>query len=70
MHPGPQDRFIARKIEVRPWYRWFAWRPIKIEGRRVWFKTIYRRQIVSYVDMDDWVYYEYGTLFHILKQSQ
>ena len=53
-----------------PWEKWFAWYPVKIAGRRVWLKTIYRRNILSYVDMDDWIRYEYGTLFDVLKQSQ
>ena len=58
---------VARKIEVMPWQQWFAWRPVKIHGRRVWLKTVYRRCINTYVDYDDWSRYEYGTLFDVLK---
>ena len=57
-----------RKIEVEPWTKWFAWHPIKIHGRRVWLKTVYRRKVISYVDMDDWARYEYGTVFDVLTQ--
>ena len=68
--PGPHDTFIARKIQVMPWHIWFAWRPVTtISDERIWLKKIYRRQIVCYVDMDDWAHYEYGTIFDILKNE-
>jgi Fe-S cluster biosynthesis and repair protein YggX len=70
MHPGPHDTFVFRKIVKGAWNKWFAWRPVKIHGNRVWFKTVYRRQVITYVDMDDWARYEYGTVFDILKHSQ
>jgi len=60
---------VARKIEIESWHIWFAWKPVTtINGERVWLKKIYRRQIVSYVDMDDWMHYEYGNIFDIIKQ--
>jgi hypothetical protein len=60
---------VYRRIEVMPWRIWFAWRPVRtVGGERVWFKKIYRRQIVSYVDMDDWFHYEYANIFDILKK--
>ena len=58
---------IARKIEISSWAKWFAWRPVKINGKRVWLKQIFRRRITTYVDMDDWAHYEYGTIFDILR---
>jgi len=70
MHPGPSDTFVFRKIEVLLWAKWFAWRPVKIHNKRVWLKTVYRREINTYVDMEDWARYEYGTLFDVLKHSQ
>ena len=57
---------IARKIDVSPWRKWFAWRPVNVHGNRVWLKTVYRRKINTYVDMDDWARYEYGTIFDVL----
>lgn len=30
---------------VSAWRRWFAWRPVKIDGRRVWLRTIERRRV-------------------------
>ena len=59
--------FVARKIVKAPWKQWFAWYPVKVHGKHVWLKTVYRRWINTYVDMDDWTRYEYGTVFDILK---
>lgn len=59
---------VPRKIQVGPWQEWFAWRPVKVHGERVWFKTILRRCINTYVDHDDWERYEYGNIFDALKE--
>ena len=67
MHPGPRDTFVARKIETMPWQKWFAWYPVRVHDKRIWFKTVYRRCINTYVDHDNWSRYEYGTLFDVLK---
>ena len=64
---GVQAGPVARKIEKSPWQQWFAWRPVKINNRRVWGKTIYRRCINTYVDQDNWKRYEYGTAFDVIK---
>ena len=66
---GAQNSLYARKIEVLPWTKWFAWRPVTVYGKRVWLKTVYRRCINTYVDMDDWNRYEYGTIFDVLKSK-
>ncbi len=60
---------VARKIEMTPWQKWFAWRPVTIKGRRIWLKSVYRRRINTYVDHDDWARYEYGDMFDILKDE-
>ena len=57
---------VYRKVVRLPWERWFAWRPVKIHGRRVWLKTVYRRCINTFWH-DDWKRYEYGTLFDVIK---
>jgi hypothetical protein len=62
-HPG----MVYRKVIRLPWEKWFAWRPVKIHGRYVWFRTVYRRNVVCYVDIDDWNQVEYATLFDIIK---
>lgn len=55
-----------RKRTVSLWKKWFAWHPVKVHGQRTWFKTVYRRKINTYVDMDNWARYEYGTIFDVL----
>ena len=59
---------VYRKVIKLPWHKWFAWYPVKVQGKRTWLRTVYRRSIISYVDMDDWTKYEYGTIFDILKE--
>ena len=61
---------VARKIEKGAWQKWFAWHPVKIHGRRIWLKTVYRRCVNTYVDFDDWSRYEYGTVFDLLKETE
>lgn len=58
---------VYRKVIKLPWKKWFAWYPVKVHGKRVWLDIIYRRSIISYVDMDDWTHYEYGTLFDVIS---
>jgi hypothetical protein len=58
--------FIARKMTVSPWQEFYAWRPVKVHGKWVWLETVYRRCINTYVDMDNWKRYEYGTIFDVL----
>jgi hypothetical protein len=67
---GPHDTFVARKVVVGAWRPWFAWRPVTIHGKRVWLERIFRRSINTYVDMDDWTRYEYGTLFDVIKGDE
>ena len=64
---GSQNLLYARKIEVLPWLKWFAWYPVKVHDKRVWLKYVYRRRILTYVDIDHWTRYEYGNIFDILK---
>lgn len=60
---------VARKTIYGDWEKWFAWKPVKIRGGKVWLRTIYRRCITSYVDVDMMQHYEYGTLFDVIKES-
>lgn len=55
-----------RKQTKSPWEKWFAWYPVKVGNSRVWLKVVYRRQLNTYVDYDDWAYYEYGNIFDVL----
>lgn len=62
----PRWQDIARKVTIGHWHKWFAWYPVKIHNERVWLKTVYRRKVTRYVDMDSWSIYEYGTVFDLL----
>lgn len=67
--PAPRSLnggFVARRIVYMPWKKWFAWYPVIVHEKRTWLKTVYRRKINTYVDMDDWARYEYGTIFDVL----
>ena len=59
---------VYRKIEIMPWEKWFAWYPVKVNSNYTWLKTVYRRCINAYADMDDWTRYEYGTLFDVIAK--
>ena len=53
------------------WEQWFAWHPVKIKGRIVWCKTIYRRRVRRYGgDTEQWSIWEYSTLFDILQDTK
>ena len=58
--------YLARKLTAGPWEKWFAWYPVKVHGQRTWMKIVYRRKIKTYVDMEYWTHYQYGTLFDLL----
>lgn len=51
------------------WSRWFAWHPVKIDNKRVWLSTVYRKILNTYTDYDDWGRYKYGTIFDVLKDG-
>lgn len=69
-NPAPKyptwNDYVARKIVKSPWEQWFAWYPVKVHNERVWLKTVYRRKINEYVDMESWSRYQYGTIFDVL----
>lgn len=59
---------VYQKVIKLSWEKWFAWYPVKVHNNRVWLKTVYRRSIISYVDMDDWKRYKYGTIFDVIAE--
>lgn len=58
------------QIESNEWKKWFAWRPVKIKNKRIWLKTVYRRETTLMV-VPVWCFprYEYGTLFNVLSEQ-
>ena len=59
---------VYQKVIKLSWEKWFAWYPVKVHNNRVWLKTVYRRSIISYVDMDDWKRYKYGTRLDVIAE--
>jgi hypothetical protein len=69
---GKQWRVIGESSNMKstkPWKKWFAWRPVKVKGHWVWWKTVYRYKTNTYVNYDDWANYEYGDIFDVLKNE-
>ncbi len=48
----------SRKDKLMVWHKWFAWRPIKINGTTVWLETVYRKGTWrnDYVPHMEWEY--------------
>jgi hypothetical protein len=65
---GPRN--IARRITKGNWKPYFAWRPVEVNGKRVWFKKVFRRKIeVCYDINEEFYHYEYGNIFDVIKDS-
>lgn len=41
---SPQFQKPRKNDEVKPWKSWFAWHPVKINGKWHWLKTIFRQE--------------------------
>lgn len=53
------------------WRKWFAWRPVVIDGHRVWLEWVYKRTKIYYGGMGDTLYEpEYGDTMSILKKQK
>lgn len=53
------------------WKSWFAWHPVKVKGKWVWFKKVYRKynwaKSSSFPFGDE---YDYGDIFDVLSHGQ
>jgi hypothetical protein len=38
-----QRNYLDEIGALEQWRRWFAWHPVKIDGKRYWLKTIERK---------------------------
>ena len=52
-----------------PWEKWFAWYPVKVRGRHVWLKSVYRRSVYLRFDIVESRRVEYGTVFDVMKNE-
>lgn len=50
------------------WYKWFAWHPVNVKGKKVWLRYIYRTKRLRVLGIQNvrqvWVY---GDIFDVLK---
>lgn len=60
----------ATEVIRKPWEQWFAWRPVRVNGKLKWMQRVFRREIPkTYANYDDWTRYEYGTVFDAIRDS-
>ncbi len=66
-----EEAFVQQgPVEREPWKEWFAWRPVKVNGKTKWMQKVFRREIPkTYANYDDWTRYEYGTVFDAIRDS-
>lgn len=58
----------GRTGTVSDWHKWFAWRPVRtVDNKRVWLKTVYKREFSSHSFAGSRYWTEYKTLFDLLK---
>ena len=68
---GTDWTVVGETIPKRePWNKWYAWYPVKVNGKYKWFKEVYRREITVYSDQkNEPPKYEYGTIFDAIKDA-
>lgn len=55
-----EKRLKAREVELMEWRRWYAWRPVFVEGVLVWLEWLERRSIIEYTGtIEGWPTSEY-----------
>ena len=56
---------------VKPWHRWWAWRPVTtVGGERVWLKWCHRRIIRGKYTWPSNTRTEYGTMFDLIRSTE
>jgi hypothetical protein len=63
------ETFREKCQRLEKWRPWFAWRPVVIDGQRVWLEWIYRRTRV-YSGIDVLYETEYADTMSILKKQK
>ena len=66
-----EEAFDSQMEETRkPWEQWFAWRPVRVNGKLKWMQKVFRRELPkTYANYDDWTRYEYGTVFDAIRDA-
>lgn len=60
----------SRCVVISPWNKWFAWYPVKLNDKRVWLKTVYRRDFSRHTMAGSKYWTEYKSLFDILTDDE
>lgn len=55
--------------EPEPWTKWFAWYPVRINNKRQWMKTVYRRHKLKFGDQRLISEWEYTDIFGVIKDA-
>jgi hypothetical protein len=65
------ETFDERKKRLETWRPWFAWRPVVIDGHRVWLEWVYKRTKIYHGGMGDYFSeVEFTDAMSILKKEQ
>lgn len=69
MEKKMEETFVAAEaMKPEPWEKWFAWHPVKVNNKRQWMKTVYRRSHWQYGKGLNRVW-EYTDMFGVLKEA-
>jgi hypothetical protein len=52
------------------WEQWFAWHPVRVNGKRKWMTTVWRRVRTYREDVNVYAGYEYGNMFDVIKDEK
>ncbi len=64
-HPAPLGTVYTPPEPRNPWQSWWAWYPVKVNGRWHWCSTVYRQYKYAVIKRyGKWVY---GDLFDYLR---
>lgn len=56
-------------VKPEPWTKWFAWYPVKVNNKRQWMKTVYRRPHWQYGKGFNNRVWEYTDIFGVIKDA-
>jgi hypothetical protein len=59
---------IAPDKKKPVWEKWFAWKPVRVHGKLVWLRTVYRTFGYDYLHGLRYIP-RYGTILDVLKDS-
>lgn len=61
----------SRTEVLKPWQRWWAWRPVTtVSGERVWLRWCHRRQIRKFQLVGYSNLVQYGNLFDVMTLTE